>query len=102
MLEPVVSSRSAFEAAFPQATVQAIHGDAPYYNIIVTAAGELCSDFEHVTVGPVEWDIAYAGPEAHAAYDAATDRNRRIKSRTRQRQGTRSKTVAAASSRRAR
>ena len=71
MLEPVVSSRSSFEAAFPEATVQAIHGDAPYYNIIVTAAGDLCSDFEHVTVGPVEWDIAYAGPDAHAAYNAA-------------------------------
>ena len=34
-------------------------------------AGDLCSDVEHVTVGPVEWDIAYAGPDAHAAYDAA-------------------------------
>ena len=30
-----------------------------------------CSDFEHVTLGPVEWDLVGIGPEGQAAYDAA-------------------------------
>ncbi|MGH3964354.1 MAG: aminoglycoside phosphotransferase family protein [Pseudonocardiaceae bacterium] len=71
LLEPVVRSRAAFEAAFPGVDVQPIHGDAPYYNIIVTPEGELCSDFEHVTIGPVGWDLAGIGPQGQAAYDAA-------------------------------
>jgi hypothetical protein len=54
VVEPLVCSRTAFEAVFPGADVQPIHGDAPYYNIIVTPEGELCADFEHVTLGPVE------------------------------------------------
>ncbi|MGH3695727.1 MAG: phosphotransferase [Pseudonocardiaceae bacterium] len=70
VLEPLACSRTAFEAAFPGADVQPVHGDAPYYNIIVTAAGVLCSDFEHVTLGPVEWDLAFTDPPARAAYDA--------------------------------
>ncbi len=74
MLEPLVCSRAAFESAFPGAGVQPIHGDAPFYNIIVTPDGELCSDFEHVTLGPVEWDLTFAGPEGRAAYDAAAAR----------------------------
>jgi Ser/Thr protein kinase RdoA (MazF antagonist) len=52
--EPLACSRTAFEVAFPQADVQPIHGDAPFYNIIVTPEGELCSDFEHVTLGPFD------------------------------------------------
>jgi Ser/Thr protein kinase RdoA (MazF antagonist) len=70
-VEVFVSSRAAFEAAFPGANVQPIHGDAPYYNIIVTPEGELCADFEHVTFGPVEWDLASVGPQGQAAYDSA-------------------------------
>ncbi len=70
-LEPLACSRTAFEAAFPGADVQPIHGDAPFYNIIVTPEGELCSDFEHVTLGPVEWDLVGAGPQGQAAYDTA-------------------------------
>lgn len=71
VLKPLVCSRAAFEAAFPLADVQPIHGDAPYYNIIVTAEGELCSDFENVTLGPVERDLALTGAQDQAAYDAA-------------------------------
>ncbi|MGH3803617.1 MAG: aminoglycoside phosphotransferase family protein, partial [Pseudonocardiaceae bacterium] len=71
VLEPLVCSRTAFEAAFPGADVQPIHGDAPSYNIIVTPEGELCSDFEYVTLGPVERDLTLAGPQDQAAYDAA-------------------------------
>ncbi|MGH3917115.1 MAG: phosphotransferase family protein [Pseudonocardiaceae bacterium] len=71
ILEPLTSSRSAFEVAFPGVDVQPIHGDAPSFNIIVTPEGELCSDFEHVTLGPVEWDLTLTGPQHQAAYDAA-------------------------------
>ena len=42
----VLSSRSAFESAFPDAGVQTIHGDAPFHNMIATREGELWSDFE--------------------------------------------------------
>jgi hypothetical protein len=69
--EPLACSRAAFEEAFPGAGVQPVHGDAPFYNIIVTPDGELCSDFEHVTLGPVEWDLVGIGPEGQAAYDTA-------------------------------
>ncbi|MGH3929911.1 MAG: aminoglycoside phosphotransferase family protein [Pseudonocardiaceae bacterium] len=74
VLEPLACSRTAFEAAFPGADVQPIHGDAPHYNIIVTPEGELCSDFEHVTLGPVEWDLALVGPQGQAAYNGAAAR----------------------------
>ncbi len=69
VLEPL-TSRAGFEATFPGAGVQPIHGDAPFYNIIVTPDGELCSDFEHACLGPMEWDLAFAGPEARGAYEA--------------------------------
>jgi hypothetical protein len=74
VLEPLARSQAALEAAFPGAGVQPIHGDAPFYNIIVTPDDELCSDFEHATLGPVEWDLAFAGPEGQAAYDTAAAR----------------------------
>jgi len=51
VLEPLACSQAAFEVAFPGVDVQPIHGDAPHYNIIVTPEGELCSDFEHATLG---------------------------------------------------
>lgn len=69
VLEPLVSSREAFEAEFG-AELQPIHGDAPPFNIVSTPDGELCADFELVTLGPVEWDLAAFGPECEAAYDA--------------------------------
>ncbi len=71
VLGPVLTSRAAFESAFPGAGIQPIHGDAPYHNMIVTPDGELWSDFELVTLGAVESDLAMVGPDGVAAYDAA-------------------------------
>jgi Phosphotransferase enzyme family len=66
---PVLTSRAAFAAAFPGVALQTIHGDAPYHNMISTPAGDLWSDFELVTTGAVESDLAMVGPEALAVYD---------------------------------
>ena len=71
VLEPILTSQRAFEAAFPDATLQPIHGDAPFYNVIHTSDGVRYADFEDVTLGPPEWDIAGAGPEYTAAYAEA-------------------------------
>jgi Phosphotransferase enzyme family len=71
VLSPVLTSRKAFESTFPGADVQPIHGDAPYHNMIVTPEGELWSDFELVTLGAVESDLAMVGPEGMAVYDRA-------------------------------
>ncbi|KUI33228.1 aminoglycoside phosphotransferase [Mycobacterium sp. IS-1742] len=68
---PVLTSRATFESEFPGVDVQPIHGDAPFHNMIVTAAGEYWSDFELVTLGAVESDLALVGPEGREAYDAA-------------------------------
>jgi hypothetical protein len=73
-IAPILTSRKAFEAAFPAVELQPIHGDAPYHNMIATPEGELWSDFELVTVGAVESDLALVGPEALATYDAAAVR----------------------------
>ncbi len=74
VIAPILTSRKAFEAAFPTVELQPIHGDAPYHNMIATPEGELWSDFELVTVGAVESDLALVGPEALATYDAAAVR----------------------------
>ncbi|MGI5346878.1 phosphotransferase family protein [Streptomyces sp. CA-250714] len=74
ILEPVVSSRAGFEATFPGIDFQPIHGDAPAANIVTTVDGELYSDFELATLGPVEWDVAALGPECEAAYNSAAQR----------------------------
>jgi Phosphotransferase enzyme family len=74
VLGPLFRTKDAFAKAFPGATVQPIHGDAPGYNLIVTPDGELCSDFELVTRGPVEWDLGYTGEEGAQAYNAAAER----------------------------
>lgn len=66
---PVLTSRAAFAAAFPGVALQTIHGDAPYHNMISTPAGDLWSDFELVTTGAVESDLAMVGTDALAAYD---------------------------------
>ncbi|MEV0675250.1 aminoglycoside phosphotransferase family protein [Actinosynnema sp. NPDC050436] len=71
VLSPVVTSPSAFAQAFPGVSVQVVHGDAPFFNVIETADALLYSDYEHVGVAPVEWDLAHTGEEAIAAYDAA-------------------------------
>ncbi|MDQ2637384.1 MAG: aminoglycoside phosphotransferase family protein [Actinomycetota bacterium] len=71
LIAPVLTSRAAFETAFPDIGLQAIHGDAPYHNMITTPGGELWSDFELVTVGAVESDLALVGPDGIATYDVA-------------------------------
>ncbi|MFE3542780.1 aminoglycoside phosphotransferase family protein [Nocardia sp. NPDC059177] len=71
LLEPLASSRIAFDAEFPGTTLQPVHGDAPAYNIVATPTGPLYADFELVTLGPAEWDLAAFGPDAAAAYDTA-------------------------------
>ena len=74
VIAPILTARKAFEAAFPEVELQTIHGDAPYHNMIATPEGELWSDFELVTVGAVESDLALVEPEDLAAYDAAAVR----------------------------
>ena len=73
-VEPIVSSRDAFEREFPGVAIQTIHGDAPFHNMITTPAGEYWADFELVTLGPVESDVALAGADGVATYDEAAVR----------------------------
>ncbi|MET0189716.1 MAG: phosphotransferase [Pseudonocardia sediminis] len=73
-LGPVLTDRHAFGARFPTARIRPIHGDAPSYNVLHTPDGALDGDFEHVGLGPVEWDLTFCGPEIMDAYDAAADR----------------------------
>ncbi|MET9762802.1 phosphotransferase [Streptomyces sp. NPDC006372] len=74
VLEPVVSSRRGFEEAFPGIEFQPVHGDSPAANIVSARGGELYSDFELATLGPVEWDLAALGPDCEAAYNSAAER----------------------------
>ncbi|CAA0119740.1 Uncharacterised protein [Mycolicibacterium vanbaalenii] len=74
LLASALASRTAFAEAFPGVGFQTIHGDAPFHNLINTADGELWSDFELVTTGPVESDLAMAGPEGVAVYNDAAAR----------------------------
>ncbi|MCY1082534.1 phosphotransferase [Archangium lansingense] len=74
VLQPVLSSREGFAKAFPNVSVQPIHGDAPSYNIIRTTSGVRYADFEDVNLGPVEWDLSFLGPEGAAVYNAAAAR----------------------------
>ncbi|WP_091101296.1 aminoglycoside phosphotransferase family protein [Nonomuraea pusilla] len=53
---------------FPGTRPQPLHGDAPAYNVLRTAGGHLFADFEDVTRGPVEWDLAGCGPRGVEAY----------------------------------
>ncbi|HKV17489.1 MAG TPA: phosphotransferase [Mycobacterium sp.] len=70
-LQSVLSDRTSFESAFPGVGVQAIQGDAPSHNVIRTKTGVRFSDFEDVTLGPVEWDLTLMGPQAITDYDIA-------------------------------
>ncbi|GAB2674107.1 phosphotransferase [Kribbella swartbergensis] len=73
VLGPMLTSQAEFEAVFPSATIQTIHGDAPSYNVIPTADGVLWSDFEDVTLGPPEWDMAGFGPDLGKVYNEAAE-----------------------------
>ncbi|MGW7622082.1 phosphotransferase family protein [Streptomyces antimycoticus] len=75
VLEPLVRSRAAFETAFPGIDLQPIHGDSPPANIFSGADGDLYADFELVTLGPVEWDLAALGPTLESAYNRGAQRN---------------------------
>ncbi|MEV0584392.1 aminoglycoside phosphotransferase family protein [Nonomuraea sp. NPDC050310] len=75
ILEPLVRSREAFEARFPGIDLQPIHGDSPPANIFSGVDGDRYADFELVTLGPVEWDLAALGPEYEAAYDRGAQRH---------------------------
>lgn len=72
-LRPVLAGRAAFTERFPSALVQPIQGDTPSHNVIRTATGVRFADFEEVTLGPVEWDLAGLEPQAVASYDAAAE-----------------------------
>jgi hypothetical protein len=67
----ILADRSAFESAFPGVHVQPIQGDGPSHNVIRTRTGIRFSDFEDVTWGPVEWDLAMVGADTVAEYDRA-------------------------------
>ncbi|MBX9390019.1 phosphotransferase [Streptomonospora nanhaiensis] len=74
-LEPLVRSRPAFEARFAGIGLQPVHGDSPAANVFRGVDGDLFADFELVTLGPVEWDMAALGPDLEAAYDRGARRN---------------------------
>ncbi|MDZ7884849.1 MAG: phosphotransferase [Mycobacterium sp.] len=73
-LRAVLSDPAAFAARYPGVSVQAVQGDGPSHNVIRTTSGIRFSDFEDVSLGPVEWDLAMLGPEAVAEYDEAAVR----------------------------
>lgn len=75
VLEPLTGSRTVFETRFPGVDLQPIHGDSPPANIFSGADGDLYADFELVTLGPVEWDLAGLGPDLEAAYNRGAERN---------------------------
>lgn len=70
-LRAVLSDRAAFESAFPGVPVQAVQGDGPSHNVIRTRSGIKFADFEDITCGPVEWDVALLDSQAVDEYDAA-------------------------------
>ncbi|MBE9373558.1 aminoglycoside phosphotransferase family protein [Saccharopolyspora sp. HNM0983] len=74
VLEPLVRSRAAFADAFPGIDLQPLHGDSPPANLFAGVDGYRFADFELVTFGPVEWDLAGIGPELTAAYDRGARR----------------------------
>ncbi|WP_283136228.1 phosphotransferase [Rhizohabitans arisaemae] len=75
VLEPFVRSRPAFEGRFPGIDLQPVHGDSPPANIFSGVGGDLYADFELVTLGPVEWDMAALGPVYESAYNRGARRN---------------------------
>jgi hypothetical protein len=73
-LAPMIATPASFVRACPGAAVQAIHGDAPASNMIRTKTGLRHADFEHVSLGPIEWDLAMSKASAIRRYDAAASR----------------------------
>lgn len=75
VLAPLAHSRAEFERTFPGVDLQPVHGDCPPANIFPGVEGDLYTDFELVTLGPVEWDLAALEPELESAYDRGALRN---------------------------
>ncbi len=75
VLAPLVRSRAAFEEAFPGIDVQPVHGDSPPANVFRGVDGHRYADFELITSGPVEWDLAALGPGLASAYDRGARHN---------------------------
>ena len=75
VLEPIASSQEEFEKAFPGIDLQPVHGDSPPANVFAALDGDRYADFELVSYGPVEWDLAALGPELEAAYNRGARRN---------------------------
>lgn len=69
LLQPLVTSRARFEQAFPHTPLQPVHGDSPPANIFTSTQGPLYADFELVSLGPVEWDLAGLPDELVQAYN---------------------------------
>ncbi|MGR6963428.1 hypothetical protein ACU610_03080 [Geodermatophilus sp. URMC 61] len=76
LLRPLAEDPAAFSAAFPDAHVQPVHGDAPFYNLLPTTTGPVASDLEHVHRGLREWDLAGAPPAVRSGYAAEAARLR--------------------------
>ncbi len=74
VLGPVVRSRAVFEEVFPGVRVRPVHGDSPPANVFRGVGGDRFADFELVSLGPVEWDLAGLDPELVAAYDEGARR----------------------------
>ncbi|WP_394617994.1 phosphotransferase [Lentzea sp. JNUCC 0626] len=75
VLEPLASDEAEFRKRFPGIDLQPIHGDSPPANIFASTNGPLFSDFELITYGPVEWDLAGLGLEYEAAYNRGAHKN---------------------------
>ncbi|MFE7199535.1 hypothetical protein ACFU8R_04620 [Pseudonocardia alni] len=71
---PVPGDEAGCADRFPGTPPQPVHGGSPACNVLRTPDGRYDADFEHVCVGPVEWDLTFAGPEVVAAYERAADR----------------------------
>jgi thiamine kinase-like enzyme len=74
VLESVLGGRAAFEERFPGAPAQAVHGDAPSYNVVLTRTGPRFADFEDVNLAPIEWDLAAGTHEDIESYTREASR----------------------------
>ncbi|MFB1294109.1 phosphotransferase family protein [Mycobacterium sp. pW049] len=69
-LRRILADAETFARTFPDASVQPIQGDGPSHNVIRTKSGIRFSDFEDVSRGPIEWDLAMLGTAAIDQYES--------------------------------